>query len=113
MFAGKTLINKIGKIHQRTLQVVYDGFNKSYELLELNNDLSSHQRHPWDLTIEVFKLIMHLNPQFIWPYFEEKPMLYSLRDGSELALPKTKFSRFGIHSLQFRGSFVWNNLPVS
>ena len=46
MFAGKTLINKIGKIHQRTLQVVYDGFNKSYELLELNNDLSSHQRHP-------------------------------------------------------------------
>ena len=46
MFAGKTLINKICKIHHSTLQVVYDDFDKSYdELLELNRDLSIHQRH--------------------------------------------------------------------
>ena len=46
MFAGKTLINKICKIHYRTLQEVYDDLNKSYdELLELNNDMSIHQRH--------------------------------------------------------------------
>ena len=46
MFARKTIINKIGKIHYRTLQVVYDDFDKSYHLLlELNNDLSIHQRH--------------------------------------------------------------------
>ena len=43
IFAAKTLINKICKIHHRTLQVVYDDFNKLYdELLELNNDLSIH-----------------------------------------------------------------------
>ena len=60
MFAGKTLIKKICKIHHRTLQVVYDDFNKSYdELLELNNDLSIHQRHLRYLAIEVFKSIMH------------------------------------------------------
>ena len=49
----------------------------------------------------------------MWSYFEEKPMPYNLRDGSKLVLPKTKSSRFGINSLQFRGSFLWNNLPVS
>ena len=114
MFAGKTLINKICKIHHRTLQLVYDDFNKLCdELLELNNDLSIHQRHLRYLAIEVFKSIMHLNPQFMWSYFEEKPMPYNLRDGSKLVLPKTKSSRFGINSLQFRGSFLWNNLPVS
>ena len=31
MFAGETLINKIRKIHHRTLQVVYDNFNKLYD----------------------------------------------------------------------------------
>ena len=47
------------KIHYRILQVVYDDFNKSYdELLELNNDLSIHQRHLRYLAIEVFKSIM-------------------------------------------------------
>ena len=114
MFAGKTLINKICKIHHRTLQVVYDDFNKSYdELLELNNDLFIHQRHLCYFVIEVFKSIMNLNPQFMWSYFEEKPMTYNLRDGSKLALPKTKSARFGINSLQFRGSLSWNDLAVS
>ena len=90
MFAGKTLINKICKIHHRTLQVVCDDFDESYdELLELNRDLSIHQRHLRYLAIEVFKSIMHLNPQFMWSYFEEKPMPYNLRDGSKLVLPKT------------------------
>ena len=38
MFAGKTLINKICKIHHRTLEIVYADFNKSYELN--NNSLN-------------------------------------------------------------------------
>ena len=102
MFAGKALTNKICKIHHRTLQVVYDDFNKSYdELLELNKDLSIHQRHLRYLAIEVFKSIMHLNPHFTWSYFKENLMPYHLRDGSQLVLPKTKSSRFGINSLRF------------
>ena len=77
-FTWKTLINKIFKVHHRTQQVVYDDeFNKLYdELLELNNALSIHQRRLRYLAIEVFKSIMHLNPQFMWSYFEEKPMTY-------------------------------------
>ena len=114
MFAGKTLIAKFCKIHHITLQIVYDDFNKSYdELLELNNDLSVHQRHLRYLAIEVLKSIMYLNPQFMRSYLEEKPIPYNLRDGNKLVLPKTKSSRFGINSLQFRRSLLWNNLPVS
>ena len=48
----------------------------------------------------------------MWSYFEKKPMPYNLRDGRKLVLPKTKSSCFGINSLQFRVSFLWNNLPV-
>ena len=114
MFAGKTLLNRICKIHYRTLQVVYDDYNSSYdELLQLNNSPSIHQRHLRFLAIEVFKSIMHLNPQFMWSYFEEKTMPYNLRHGSKLILKKTTSSRFGINSLRFRGSLLWNNLPVS
>ena len=63
MFAGKTLLNRICKIHYGTLRVVYDDYNSSYdELLQLNNSPSIHQRHLRFLAIEVFKSIMHLNP---------------------------------------------------
>ena len=111
MFGRKTLINKIGKIHHKTVQVVYDDFNKPHdELFELNNDLSCHQRNLRYLAIEAFKSIMHLNSQFMWSYFKENPMPYNLRDGSKLVLPKTKSSRFGINSFYFRGSLLRNNL---
>ena len=87
MFAGKTLINKICKIHHRTLQVVYNEYNKSYqELLQLNNIVSIHQRHLQYLALEVFKSPMHLNPEFMWSYFNEKPITYDLRKGTKVFL---------------------------
>ena len=56
-------------------------------MLEQNKDLSIHQGHLRYLAIEVFKSIMHLNLQFMWCYFEEKPMPYTLRDGNLQNLP--------------------------
>ena len=114
MFAGKTLINKICKIHHRTLQVVYNEYNKSYqELLQLNNIVSTHQRHLQYLALEVFKSLMHLNPEFMWSYFNEKPITYDLRKGTKVFLPPVKSFRLGLNSVHFRGSILWNNLPSS
>ena len=54
MFGGKTLINKICKIHHRTLQVVYNEYNKSYqEHLQLHDIVSIHQRHLQYFALEV------------------------------------------------------------
>ena len=42
MFAGKTLISKVQKINFKTLQVVYNTYEKSYnELLILNRDINT------------------------------------------------------------------------
>ena len=72
MFAGKKLIKKICKIHHRTLQVVYNDFNKSYdELLEKNKDLPIYQKRS---------------------YFAEKPMSYNLRDGCKLVTKNKIFT---------------------
>ena len=55
MFAGKSLISKVQKIHFRTLQVVYNTYEKSYnELLILNRDISIHQKHLHFLATEVY-----------------------------------------------------------
>ena len=114
MFAGKILINKICKIHHRTLQVVYNECNKSYqELLQLNNTVSIHQRHLQYLALEVFKSLMHLNPEFMWSYFNEKPITYDIRKGTKVFLPPVKSFRLGLNSVHFRGSILWNNLPSS
>ena len=67
MFAGKSSIAKICKIHFQTLQVVYNNYYKSYlDLFNFSNDVSIHQRHLRFLAIEVYKSLMNINLEFMW-----------------------------------------------
>ena len=56
---------------------------------------------------------MQLNPEFMWSYFNENPISYDLRKEINVFLPPVKSFRFGINSIHFRGSILWNNLPSS
>ena len=99
MLVGKTLINKICEIHHRTLQVVCNEYNKSYkELLQLNNNTSIHERHLQYLDLEVFKSLMHLNPEFMRHYFNENPIAYDLRNGTKVFLQAVRLFRLGLKS---------------
>ena len=99
MFAGKTSINKICKIHHRTLQVIHNDYQKSYdELLDINKDVNIHQKHLRILALEVFKSITYVNPEFMWSYFNENTIPYNLRNGNTLLLSPAKSIKFGIHS---------------
>ena len=104
---GKTLIDKICKIHHRLLKVVCNEYNKSYEeLLQLNNNVSMHQIHLQYLALEVFKSLMHLNPKFTWSYFNENPIPYDLRKGTKVILPPVKSFRLVLNSVHLRGSIL-------
>ena len=80
MFAGKLSIAKIYKIHFRTLQIVYNNYDKSYhDLLNFSNDVSIQQRHLRFLAIEVYKSLTNINPEFMWEFFNKKTVKYNLR----------------------------------
>ena len=66
MFAGKTSINKICIIRHRTLQVIHNDYQKSYDkLLHISKDVIIHQKHLRILALEVFKSITHVKPEFV------------------------------------------------
>ena len=112
MFANKYSIDSILKIHKRTLQIVSDVYDKSYEnLLNRSDDISIHQKHLRYLAIEVYKSLTMLNPGFMWNFFERNHTPCNLRRGDLLLLPPAKSIRYGVNSLAFRGSLLWNNLP--
>ena len=112
MFCGKESISKIHKIHHRSLKIVYNSYDQTYEeILTMSNVTSIHQKHLQFLAIEVFKSIMKLNPEFMWSFFNINHVPYSLRAGTLLALPPANTTRYGINSLRFRGSYLWNSLP--
>ena len=109
MVCRKTFCSKIEKIHHRTLKVIY-GIHDSYNnLLLRSNYISIHQRH---LGFEIFKIISQINQEFMWSFFKQKKLSYSLRKRPTLNLPRTYFTYYGTNAIHFRGSFVWNNLPA-
>ena len=70
IFAGKSSIAKMCKIHFWTLQIVYNNYDQSYhDLLNFSNDVSIHQKRLRFLAIEVYKSLMNINPEFMWEFF--------------------------------------------
>ena len=107
MFAGKSSIAKICKIHFRTLQIVHNNYVKSYQdLLNFSNDISIHQKHLRLLAIEVYKSLMNINPEFMWEFFNKNSLQYNLRKGDIVYLPPARSSCYGINSLAFYGSLL-------
>ena len=101
-----------GSFHFRTLQVVYNKYEKSdNELLILTRDMLIYQKHSYFLAKKVYKSVNYLNPQFTCNYFNFSTLPYELRIWSNANCAETRTCSYEINSLLFRGSLQLNNLP--
>ena len=109
--AGTVLKRPIPQLLQ--LIKVSDNWRTAYEeLLQINKDISIHQKHLRILALEVKKSIIQFNPEFMWHCFDTNLIPYNPRKGTRLLMPPTKSVNFGTNSVTFRGSFSWNNLSL-
>ena len=58
--------------------------------------------------IEIYKNMNHLNPSYIWELFVKKDIPYNFRTKKLCRLPSAQSHRYGLNSLSFRGSPLWN-----
>ena len=73
MFHSRTLNNKINKLHERALRIVYQNDELSFEeLLLLANDVTLHQKNLQRLAIEMFKVKNKIAPTPFQNLFEER-----------------------------------------
>ena len=108
----KSIYFKMQKNHDKTLRVIYQS-DESYEnLLNVDNSVSLHQRHLRILVTEIFKGVSKKNPNFMWSYFSSKNVSYNLRKGPSLLLPSAKSTVYGTNSVHFKGTLIWNNVPI-
>ena len=93
-------------------RIVLRDYDASFdELLVENEENTIHVQNLQMLMIEVYKSPNHQNPSFLWEVFARKEINYNLRIKDLLALPKALTTSFGINSISFRGSILWNGTP--
>ena len=70
MFHSRTLNNRINRLHERTLRLVYKNSTLSFEeLLQKANSVTIHHRNLQKLSTEMFKVINNHSPPIMKTIF--------------------------------------------
>ena len=71
MCHGRTLNNKINRIHERALRIVYNDYKSNFKkLLERDHSFTIHERNVQYLSIEAYKVKNGLSPVIINDVFQ-------------------------------------------
>ena len=112
MFHSRKLNNRINKIHEKSLRLVYKVKNTSFnELLSMDNSVTVHHRNIRVLATEIFKARNNLGPKSMQSIFVERSIPYSLRKARELRTKKAKSTKYGTETVTFRAPEIWGILP--
>ena len=110
-FCGATNSNKIEKIQERCLRIIYKDYESSYHrLLGMANITTLVISRLRILILEVFKSIRQLNPKCISDLFEVKSLGYSLRNHVKVLQPKRRTTTYGLRTVSYTGAKLWNDL---
>ena len=95
MFYSRTLNNRINKLHQRALRLVYKNSTLTFEqLLEMDNSFTIHHRNIQKLAIEIYKVINSESPSIMKNVFPLTNNPYNLRR-------KNPFRTYNVHSVHY------------
>ena len=114
MFSSKEANNKIEKLHKRALQIIhndYDSTSDCHDLLLKDKSVTIHKRNLQFLITEIFKTLHNANPSFMKEIFVREDTRYSLKCVDRLNVSRVNSNTYGLESLSFRGSQLWNLLP--
>ena len=111
-FHSRTSNNKINKLHERALRLVYDDYESSFEsLLEKDGSFCIHHQNLQKLALEIYKVI-HNNSTGDFKNLFNLRNCHNNRSGSELLIPSVNSVMKGQNSLRYLGPLIWNLIPI-
>ena len=114
MFHSRRINNRINRLHERALRVVYKDDTLSFEkLLEKDDSFTTHDRNLQNLAILMYKVQNDLVPAPIQEIFTKNPNDTNFRDDRDgnWIIPKVRTVNNGLETIRYRGPIIWNLLP--
>ena len=109
MSHSRTMNNRIDKIHEKTLRLVYkDEKNLSLDdLLKKDKSASIHQINLKILATEIYKARNDLGPEIMKDIFHSVQKPYNLRNDSTLQRRRNRTVYFGTESISSLAPKIW------
>ena len=107
MFHNRTLNNKINKLHEKALRLVYENDDLTFqELLDKDNSVTLHDRNLQRLAVEM------LTPSPMQTLFSEQSYRHDLRYKKHWAATSVRTVMYSTETIRYRGPNTWELLPI-
>ena len=115
MCHNRSYNNKINRLHERCLRIIYNDKKSSFqELLNKDCSVSIHNRNLQLLVTEMYKVMNEISPKIVNNIFKIKPIgYYNLRTVSQFTNPQIHTTHYGSESLGYLGPKLWEMIPTS
>ena len=111
-FCGENNSKKIEHIQERALRFIYDDDVSNYEqLLEMSKLPSLKIRRLRLMGIQTFKMLNKNSPVYLHDLINKKNNMYSFRYRNTAEVPRVRTTKYGLHSLRYAATKLWNDLP--
>ena len=113
MFHSRKLNNKINKLHERCLRIVYNNNISMYEdLLEADNSVSVHFPKVQALAIELYKVVNGFSPDIMKDVFPlNANSFYNTRNKRTFHSKHIRTVHFGSKILSHLAPKIWELVP--
>ena len=111
MYCQRKSNNLINRIHERALRIAYSDYVSDFQsLLEKADTVTIHQKNIQLLTLEIYKTLNNLNPEFMKEIFCLKGHIYPTRN-QNLIYPNPHSVIYGLESFGYKASQIWKAIP--
>ena len=112
MFHSRLLNNRINRLHERALRLVYKDHNLSFEdLLQKDESFTIHHRNLQKLATEMYKAYKNLSPSLVKSIFPKRNIPYNLRNKNDFHSSNIRTVFNGMETISFRGPKIWGLVP--
>ena len=113
MFHSQRTNNKINRLHERVLSIVYDDDVSTFDqLLAMDKFFCIHHQNIQGLLIEIYKAPHDISGDSLKELLVKTESTISLRSKSELVIPSVNSILKGKNSIRYFDSVISNSLPI-
>ena len=113
MFHSRSIKNKISRLHERVLRIVYNDFKSSFKnLLEKDGAVSIHVKNLQKLAREMFKISKNVSVPLMSELFHQTVNHYDLRNEREFSIPDVNSVFHGQRGIAYLGPLIWQLAPA-
>ena len=114
MFCSRTLNNRINKLQERALRILYkDDISTFAELLDRDKSITVHDHNIKLLAKEMYKVVYNILPNTLGEFLSIRDVRYNLRHPSIFLRENVNSTYHGSESIRILGPKIWELLPES